>query len=64
MNHSKQSDDKDKIRLQSIILFKNLQTTGLMGNIAMQCRIIEHLIRRTNIQIQFILYGEQSAAEE
>jgi hypothetical protein len=24
MNHSKESDDKDKIRLQSIILFKNL----------------------------------------
>ncbi len=47
MNHSKESDDKDKIRLQSIILFKNLQTTGIMGNIEMQCKILEHLIKKT-----------------
>jgi hypothetical protein len=44
MNHSKESDDKDKIRLQSIILFKNLQSTGIMGNIEMQCKILDHLI--------------------
>lgn len=59
MNHSKESDDKDKIRLQSIILFKNLQTTGVMGNIEMQCKILDHLIRRTHIQIKWVMYGEQ-----
>lgn len=59
MNHSKESDDKDKIRLQSIILFKNLQTTGVMGNIEMQCKILDHLIKCTHIQITWVMYGEQ-----
>ena len=45
-NHTKESDDKDKMRLQCIILYKNLQTTGVMGNIQIQCDILNHLIKR------------------
>jgi hypothetical protein len=32
-NHTKETDDKDKMRLQCIILYKNLQQTEVMGNI-------------------------------
>lgn len=56
-NHSKESDDKDKMRLQCIILYKNLQTTGLMGNIAMQCKILKHIIKRLQIEINWIVRG-------
>ena len=59
-NHSKESDDKDKMRLQCIILYKNLQTTGVMGNIAMQCKILSHIIERVKIEIYWILHGEET----
>jgi hypothetical protein len=58
MNHSKESDDKDKIRLQCSILFKNLQATGIMGNLEMQCKILDHLIKKTKMQINHVLYGD------
>jgi len=58
INNSKESDDKDKMRLQCIILYKNLQTTGVMGNIGLQCKILHHLINKIKIEIRWILYGE------
>ena len=33
----------------------------MMGNIEMQCKILDHLIQRTLIQIKWVMYGEQQS---
>lgn len=56
-NHSKESDDKDKVRLQCIILYKNLQNAGVMGNIVMQRKILQHIVEQIKIEISYIFHG-------
>jgi hypothetical protein len=56
-NHSKDSDDKDKVRLQCIILYKNLQNAGVMGNIVIQRKILQHIIQNIKIEISCIFHG-------
>ncbi|CDW80527.1 UNKNOWN [Stylonychia lemnae] len=52
LSQGRDGSDKDKMRLQCMILYKNLQQIGFIGNTRMQCKVIKHLIKKTSIRVQ------------
>lgn len=53
----KKQDNKDQMRVQCLILFKNLKQTDLLNNPEMQIKVLEHLRKIVRITIHYYLHG-------